>query len=207
MLTIVAGNGANCTLVGTTTPTPMLKLTLETLGALPLLITVCRISVLCCCVRLTTGAVAELVEEEVPGAAFCEEPLAAPVPGWFARPGWPLADAGWSVVFEGAFAPVVERPVVLGRFASPVAEGEAAPGAVCWFEVAAGALLGALPWVVPGALPVGPWTVWPFASTAENSSAETATAVFAITRAVMALPQVNKSVSGERCLVLQCSGR
>src|SRR4030081_2398175 len=116
MLTIVGGSGAKCTVWGTTTPTPILKLTLETRGALPLLITVCRISVLCCCVRLTTGAVAELVEE-VPGAALCEDPLAVPdgeafcvelfwvpVPGWFARPGWPLADAGWSVVLEGAFA-------------------------------------------------------------------------------------------------------
>src|ERR1051325_11366464 len=67
MRTMVGGNGAKCTVCGTTTPTPMLKLTLETRGALPPWITVCRISVLCCSVRLTTGAVAELVEE-VPAA-------------------------------------------------------------------------------------------------------------------------------------------
>ena len=94
-------------------------------------------------------------------------------------------------MFDGAFAPVVERPVELGRFASPLADGEAVPGAlvelgaVCWFEVVAGALLGALPWLVAGALPVWAWTVWPFARTAENTSADTATAVFAIMRAVI----------------------
>src|SRR3954468_11268820 len=154
MLTMVGGSGAKCTRCGTTTPTPILKLTLETRGALPPLMTVCRISVRCCCVRLTVGAVAALVVEEVPGAACCDDPLVAPegevvgwvelfwvpVPDWVAWPGWPLAD--------GDGAPEVE-PGALPLFDEVL-------GAVGWFEVAAGARLGALPWVVPGLAPGEP---------------------------------------------------
>jgi hypothetical protein len=204
MLTIVAGNGANCTEAGTTTPTPMLKLTLAIRGALLLWITVCRISVLCCGVRLTTGAVAEL-DDEAPGAGFCDDPVVAgegavvvcAFPGWFVRPGWALVVAGWSVAEEGAFAPVVGW-FVEARLASPLAGGGAALGvslderpllgAVDEFELAAGALLGALPWLVPGEVLGCPCMVWPFATTAENISAEIATAV-EITGAVMAFPQ------------------